>query len=67
MQSGLEQLGRYVAASPLHVVVVDTQRSYLSRGEAKKLAELLNGDYAYLPGASGEQIANLADRVVTPA
>lgn len=67
VQGELEQLGRHVAASPLHVVVVDTQRSYLSRGEAKKLAELLNGDYAYLPGASGEQIANLADRVVAPA
>lgn len=56
----LQRIGRFIAESNLHVVVVDTQRSYLSRGEARQLAEWLNGDYAYLPNASGEQIADLA-------
>ncbi len=60
----LQQIGRYIAESSLQVVVVDTQRSYLSRGEARKLAEWVNGDYAYLPNASGEQIADLATGVV---
>jgi magnesium chelatase subunit D len=55
----LEQIGRFVAESPLHVIVVDTQRKYLSRGEARRLAEYLGGDYAYLPNASGEEIAQL--------
>lgn len=56
----LQAIGRHIAASGLHVIVVDTQRSYLSRGEARRLAEWLGGDYAYLPNASGEQIAALA-------
>ena len=56
----LQQIGRYLAASPMHIVVVDTQRNYLSRGEAKRLADWLGGDYAYLPNASGDQIAELA-------
>jgi magnesium chelatase subunit D len=55
-QDELEQLGGYVRESGVHVVVVDTKRSYLSRGEAKQLAEWLGGDYAYLPNASGEDI-----------
>lgn len=62
-QEELQQLGRHIAESNLHVVVVDTKRSYLSRGEARRLAEWLNGDYAYLPNANGEQIADLATRV----
>jgi magnesium chelatase subunit D len=59
----LAQLGGHIAASALHVVVVDTQRSYLSQGEARQLAALLGGDYAYLPNAQGEQIADLATQV----
>jgi magnesium chelatase subunit D len=55
-QEELEQLGGYVRDSGVHVVVVDTKRSYLSRGEARQLAEWLGGDYAYLPNASGEDI-----------
>jgi magnesium chelatase subunit D len=60
IQDELQQLGRHIAQSKLHVVVVDTQRSYLSRGEARQLADWLGATYAYLPGASGEQIAELA-------
>jgi magnesium chelatase subunit D len=59
----LQQICRYVAASGLHVVVVDTQRSYLSRGEARQLADWLGGDYAYLPGASGDEVADFVDNL----
>jgi magnesium chelatase subunit D len=56
----LHHIGRYVQASGLRVMVVDTQRSYLSRGEARQLATDLGGDYVYLPNASGENIAQVA-------
>ncbi|MCU0512744.1 MAG: magnesium chelatase ATPase subunit D [Anaerolineae bacterium] len=52
----LQQIGRYVALSGLRVIVVDTKRSYLSQGEARRLAGWLHGEYAYLPNASGQQI-----------
>ena len=38
-------------------VVIDTQRSYVSRGEAQQLAAWLGGRYVYLPQGRGEQIA----------
>lgn len=60
VQAELQQIGRYVAGSQMRVMVVDTQRSYLSRGEARRLAEWLGADYAYLPNASGEEIAGAA-------
>lgn len=60
VRTELQQIGRHMAESSLQVVVVDTQRSYLSRGEARQLAQWLGAQYAYLPGASGEQIADLA-------
>lgn len=63
VQEEVQQIGRFIAESRLQVIVVDTQRSYLSRGEARKLAEWLNGEYAYLPNANGEQIADLATSV----
>ena len=56
----LQHLGREVAAAGIQAIVVDTQRSYLSRGEAQKLAGWLGGRYIYLPNASGEQIAATA-------
>ena len=56
----LQTLGRAVVASGIQTIVVDTQRTYLSRGEARKLAEWLAGAYVYLPNAQGEQIAALA-------
>lgn len=56
----LQTIGRAVAAAGIQAIVVDTQRSYLSRGEARKLAEWLAGQYVYLPNAQGEQIAELA-------
>lgn len=63
VQDEIQQIGRFIAESRMQVIVVDTQRSYLSRGEARKLAESLNGEYAYLPNANGEQIADLATSV----
>ena len=64
VESELRQLGRYIAASPLQVMIVDTQRDYLSRGEARRLAEWLGGEYAYLPQAGGAEIAALASEAV---
>ena len=64
VQGELQKIGRYVAESSLQVMVVDTQRDYLSRGEARQLAEWVGGDYAYLPNGDGEQIADLAMGVV---
>ncbi len=58
--SELQALGRHVADAGIRTIVVDTQRSYLSRGEARKLAEWLGGEYVYLPNAQGEQIAEVA-------
>jgi magnesium chelatase subunit D len=58
----LERLGRYVRSVGLRVMVVDTQRSYLSRGEARQLADWVGGTYIYLPNASGEHIAQAAYR-----
>ncbi|MEO1164137.1 MAG: magnesium chelatase ATPase subunit D [Chloroflexota bacterium] len=62
-QEELQQLGRFVQASGVHVVVVDTKRNYLSRGEARQLAEWLGADYAYLPNATSEQITDLVEDV----
>lgn len=53
----LQQLGRHIAEVGIQAIVVDTQRSYLSRGEAQKLSGWLGGTYIYLPNASGDQIA----------
>jgi Mg-chelatase subunit ChlD len=38
-------------------MVIDTQRNFLSQGAAQKLAQGLDGQYLYLPGAKGEAIA----------
>jgi magnesium chelatase subunit D len=59
IQDELVKIGRHIAASTMQVVVVDTQRSYLSQGEARQLATWLGGEYAYLPQAKGEQIAEV--------
>ncbi len=56
----LKLLGTAVAAEGIRSVVVDTQKSYLSRGEARTLAGYLGGEYVYLPNARGEQIADIA-------
>lgn len=60
IQAELQLLGRHVAEAGIQAIVVDTQRSYLSRGEARRLAEWTGGKYIYLPNAQGEQIAAMA-------
>lgn len=60
VQEELQRIGRYIAASPLQVIIVDTQRSYLSRGEARRLAEWVGAEYAYLPNASSDRLVDLA-------
>jgi magnesium chelatase subunit D len=53
-------LANSVVAAGIKSVVIDTQRNYLSRGEGRKLAELLQGEYVYLPQATGADIAATA-------
>lgn len=60
VEQELRALGRSVAAAGVRALVIDTQRSYLSRGEARRLAEWLGGQYVYLPDAKGQQIAAVA-------
>lgn len=60
----VEILACGVVNAGIRTVVVDTQRSYLSRGEGKKLADLLDGVYVYLPQATGADIAAAAVAVV---
>lgn len=50
-------LAQTIRAEGIDSVVIDTQTGYLSRGEAKRLAEQLGGRYVYLPNAKAEQIA----------
>lgn len=64
LQDELRVLARHVADANIRSVVVDTQRSYLSRGEARTLAGLLGGEYVYLPNATGEHIADAATALV---
>ncbi|MBX0326171.1 magnesium chelatase ATPase subunit D [Oscillochloris sp. ZM17-4] len=48
--------GRLKAAG-IGAVVIDTQRSYVSRGEAQQLAAWIGGRYVYLPQGRADQIA----------
>lgn len=56
----ITMLAGAVAAEGIKTVVVDTQRNYLSRGEGRKLASFLHGEYVYLPQANGSEIAHVA-------
>ena len=56
----VQVLANAVVAAGIKSVVIDTQRNYLSRGEGRKLAELLQGEYVYLPQATGADIAATA-------
>jgi magnesium chelatase subunit D len=60
VEEELRQVARAVAATGLKSLVIDTQRSYLSQGTARKLAAWLDGQYLYLPGAEGAAIAAAA-------
>lgn len=54
----LEALSALLRADGVQAVVIDTQANYLSRGEAPRLAQWLNGRYVYLPNAKAAQIAS---------
>jgi hypothetical protein len=47
--------------------VIDTQRNFLSQGNAQRLAAALQGQYLYLPGASGGAIAAAATAAANAA
>jgi magnesium chelatase subunit D len=53
----VQRLAGRVQAAGIGTVVIDTQRSFLSRGEASQLAGWLGGRYVYLPQGRGEDIA----------
>ncbi len=53
----VQRLAGRVHAAGIGAVVIDTQRSFLSRGEASQLAGWLGGRYIYLPQGRGEDIA----------
>ncbi|MGQ9927553.1 MAG: magnesium chelatase ATPase subunit D [Chloroflexaceae bacterium] len=53
----VQTLSARVRAAGIGAVVIDTQRSFISRGEAQQLATWLGGRYVYLPQGRGEQIA----------
>lgn len=54
----LEDMARVYAAGTIRLVVFDTQNRFVSRGEAKQLAELFGGRYIYLPRLSAAGITD---------
>lgn len=59
-QEELNTLANSLRDTGIKIVIVDTKRSYLSRGEARKLAEILQAEYIYLPNANSTDIAEVA-------
>ncbi len=53
----VQRLSAKLRAAGLGAVVIDTQRNFISRGEAQQLAAWLGGSYFYLPQGRGEDIA----------
>ncbi len=53
----VQRLAARLQAAGVGAVVIDTQRSFLSRGEAQTLAGWLGGRYFHLPQGRGEEIA----------
>jgi magnesium chelatase subunit D len=53
----VQRLAGKLRAAGIGAVVIDTQRSFVSRGEAQQLAAWLGGRYVYLPQGRGDQIA----------
>jgi magnesium chelatase subunit D len=56
-RSEVQTLATRLRLAGLGAVVIDTQRSYVSRGEAQQLAQWLGGRYVYLPQGRADQIA----------
>ena len=57
LQDEVRMLAGMMRSAGVNAIVIDTQANYLSRGEAPKLAQWLDGRYVYLPNARAEQIA----------
>ncbi len=55
----VQRLATRLQAAGIGAVVIDTQRSFVSRGEAQQLAVWLGGRYVYLPQGRGEEIAQV--------
>jgi magnesium chelatase subunit D len=53
----VQRLAGKIRASGIGSVVIDTQRNFISRGEAQQLAVWLGGTYFYLPQGRGADIA----------
>jgi magnesium chelatase subunit D len=53
----VQTLSARLQSAGIGAVVIDTQRSYVSRGEAQQLAAWLSGRYVYLPNGQADQIA----------
>jgi len=58
IESELKALGRRLGESGVRSLVIDTQRSFISHGPGKSLADWMDGQYLYLPNASAEQLAH---------
>jgi magnesium chelatase subunit D len=57
LQEEVRLLATLLRADGIASVVIDTQSSHVSRGEATMLAAQLGGRYVYLPNARAERIA----------
>jgi len=53
----VQLLAGRVRGAGIGAIVIDTQRNFISRGEAQQLASWLGGRYVYLPQGRGEDIA----------
>ncbi len=53
----VQVLSGKLRSAGIGAIVIDTQRNFVSRGEAQQLATWLGGRYIYLPQGRGEQIA----------
>jgi magnesium chelatase subunit D len=67
VEAELKVIAAGVAAAGVRSLVIDTQRNFLSQGNAQRLAAALQGQYLYLPGASGGAIAAAATAAANAA
>jgi magnesium chelatase subunit D len=50
----------------MQLLVIDTERKYISSGLAQEMAEQAVGNYYYLPQASDTMLASLAKDAIAP-
>lgn len=56
IQKEIDELALLIRSSHINTIVIDTQMNFLTKGEAQKLAQKLDGKYVYLPNARADQI-----------